>query len=142
MSTNYLMEKEVQEAISAGERALSCLQEAAKELEKARNWGMVDIFGGGLLISIIKHAKINNASSRMDAARNALRVFEKELKDVVMYQELHMEIGDFLTFADFFFDNFLVDFMVQSKITEAARQVDQAIGKVEQLLLQLRNIGW
>lgn len=78
----------------------------------------------------------------MDAARNALRVFEKELKDVVMYQELHMEIGDFLTFADFFFDNFLVDFMVQSKITEAARQVDQAIGKVEQLLLQLRNIGW
>jgi len=32
--------------------------------------------------------------------------------------------------------------MVQSKITEAARQVDQAIGKVEQLLLQLRNIGW
>ena len=53
-----------------------------------------------------------------------------------------MEIGDFLTFADFFFDNFLVDFMVQSKITEAARQVDQAIGKVEQLLLQLRNIGW
>ena len=108
MSTNYLMEKEVQEAISAGERALSCLQEAAKELAKARNWGMVDIFGGGLLISIIKHAKINNASSRMDAARNALRVFEKELKDVVMYQELHMEIGDFLTFADFFFDNFLV----------------------------------
>ena len=141
MSTNYMMEKEVREAVAAGERALASLRAAAKELSKARNWGLVDIFGGGLVTSIIKHSKINGASARIDAARNDLRVFEKELRDVTVYQELHIEIGDFLTFADFFFDNFLVDFMVQSKITEAARQVDQAIGRVEQVLLQLRSIN-
>lgn len=138
---DYMMEKEVKEAIGAGERALSSLRAAARELAKARNWGLVDIFGGGLLTSIIKHSKISNASSCMDAARNDIRVFEKELRDVAVYQELRIEIGDFLTFADFFFDNFLVDFMVQSKITEAGRQVEQAIGRVEQLLLQLRTIG-
>ena len=84
---------------------------------------------------------ISNASSCMDAARNDLRIFEKELRDVAVYQELRIEIGDFLTFADFFFDNFLVDFMVQSKITEAGRQVEQATARVEQLLMQLHNIG-
>lgn len=141
MSMDYMMEKEVREAVAAGERALASLRAAARELSKARNWGLVDIFGGGLLTSIIKHSKISNASSCMDAARNDLRVFEKELRDVAVYRELRIEIGDFLTFADFFFDNFLVDFMVQSKITEAGRQVEQATLRVEQLLQQLRSIG-
>ena len=49
-------------------------------------------------------------------------------------------MGDFLTFADFFFDGFLADVMVQSKINNAKKQVDEAIRRVEEVLVKLRTL--
>ena len=40
---SYDYEKERQEAIRAGERALNSLSSAFFELKSARNWGIVDI---------------------------------------------------------------------------------------------------
>ena len=48
-------------------------------------------------------------------------------------------VGDFLTFADFFFDGFLADILVQSKIRQAQDRIDDAIYRVESVLRQLRN---
>ena len=65
--------------------------------------------------------------------------FSKELSDVRDLQGLNIEIGDFLTFADFFFDGFLADIFVQSKIRQAQERIDDAIYRVEEVLRQLRN---
>ena len=62
------------------------------------------------------------------------------MKDVSVYTELHLNIGDFLTFADFFFDGMIADYMVQSRIADARSQVDQAISHVEHILTDLRRI--
>ncbi len=43
----YDIEKEKREAIEAGQRALSSLQTAKENLNSAKNWGLVDMFGGG-----------------------------------------------------------------------------------------------
>jgi hypothetical protein len=44
-----------------------------------------------------------------------------------------------MSFADFFLDGFIVDFMVQQKIADARRQVNSAITRTEFLLSQLRE---
>ena len=132
--------REIQEAVAAGERALDSLRAAEKSLNSAGGWGLLDMFGGGMFSTMIKQSKINDARGELEAARYALRSFEKELQDVSRAVDLRIDIGSFLSFADFFFDNFFVDWMVQSKIDQAKSQVSQAIRQVEGILTELRRM--
>ncbi len=133
-------EQEIKEAIFAGERALRALKVAQEDLGSARNWGIADLLGGGFFVNLIKHSRLEGASAHMETAREELKSFQRELRDVALYTELQLNIGDFLTFADFFFDGLIADYMVQSKITDARRQVEQAISQVEQILADLRRL--
>ena len=128
MQQNY--EKEKREAIDAGNRALWSLQEARNQLDKANGWGLVDMLGGGLFTTFAKR-------SRMDRARYDLQTFSRELRDISMTCHLDIKTDGFLSFADYFFDNIFVDWMVQDRIQEAARQVDTAIYRVQEVLDQL-----
>ena len=132
--------REIQEAVAAGERALDSLRAVEKSLNSAGGWGLFDMFGGGMFSTMIKQSKINDARGELEAARYALRSFEKELQDVSRAVDLRIDIGSFLSFADFFFDNFFVDWMVQSKIDQAKSQVSQAIRQVEGILTELRRM--
>lgn len=96
----YNIEKEMREAIQAGENALYSLQAAREELQKAGNWGIVDLLGGGLITSLIKHSKMDNASRLMENAKYDLKRFQKELRDVTVNTNLSIDCSDFLTFAD------------------------------------------
>ncbi len=136
--TEETRRQEIQEAVRAGERALGSLRSAQSKLSSARSWGVWDIIGGGLITSMVKHSKINDASSFLERAKMDLKTFQRELKDVPDFAGLGIEIGGFLSFADFFLDGFLADCMVQSKINDAKRQVDSAVIQVERLLGQLR----
>ena len=131
---NYDIER--QEAIVAGERALDSLIEAQNQLRKARNWGIYDILGGGFLSSMIKHSKIDNARSCIERAKYDLDVFNRELQDVS--GSINVDIGGLLTFFDVM-DNFFADLLVQSKISDASRQVEQSIYKVEDILRRLKT---
>ena len=136
---NEIMRKEINEAIAAGERALSSLRIAQRELNGARNWGMFDMLGGGFFSGMIKHSKISDASRMMERAKQDLLVFQSELRDVNIPLNMRMEVGSFLSFADFFFDGFVADYLVQSKIAEARRQVTDAIVMVENILYNLKG---
>ena len=131
-------EQEIREAIDAGEYALSCLYEAKDKLNSAGNWGLLDMFGGGLISGFMKHSRIDEAKRAMTSARNALQSFSRELQDVDDVQP-GFDMDGFLTFADFFFDSFLVDFLVQSRIAKAKEQVDDAIRRVEDLVRTLKQ---
>ncbi|MCQ2507627.1 MAG: hypothetical protein MJ097_02420 [Dorea sp.] len=133
----YNYEKERREAVDAGERALESLYAARKELNSARNWGLFDLFGGGMISSLIKHSKMENAQACLERAKRDLCKFSKELRDVNTYEGIDIQTGDFLTFADFFFDGFVADFLVQSKINKARTQIDDAIVRIEDILNQL-----
>ena len=54
-------------------------------------------------------------------------------------ENLRVDIDGFLTFADFFFDGFIADIFVQSKIREGQRQVQEAIRRVEDILCKLKS---
>ena len=55
----YDIEKEKREAIEAGRRALNSLQAAKENLNSAKNWGLVDMFGGGFFTTMLKHSKMD-----------------------------------------------------------------------------------
>ena len=125
--------KEIQEAIQAANHALACLSQADAYLQSAKNWGLFDMLGGGALTTFFKHSKMDDACYEMERAKRALQSFRKELADVDQRLHLSLEIGDFLTFADYFFDGLIADWLVQSKIQDAKAQVENAIIQVRQI---------
>ena len=136
---NEVMRREMQEAIIAGERALSSLRSAHEKLNSAGNWGLFDMFGGGLFSTIMKRSKMSDAQNLMEIAKSDLLRFQRELKDVNIPLDLRMEVGSFLSFADFLFDGFVADYLVQTKISDAKTQVSDAIYKVERILNELKR---
>ncbi len=133
----YDYEKERLEAVSAGQRALDSLNLAKNELNSAKNWGIVDLIGGGFLSTLCKRSKMDQAQSYMDDAKSDLKRFQKELSDITDESNLNVQTGDFFTFADYFFDGLAVDWLVQDRINQAREQVDEAISRVEGILAQL-----
>ena len=75
----------------------------------------------------------------MEEAKRQLQIFQKELKDTKLSVDLRMEVSSFLSFADFFFDGLIADYMVQSKISSAREQVDDAIVMVTDVLNALKS---
>ena len=130
--SNEIMRREMKEAIDAGERALRTLRSAQEKLK-------FDMLGGGLFSTIMKRSKMDDAKNLMESAKMDLKRFQKELKDVNIPLDLRMEVGSFLSFADFFFDGFVADYLVQSKISDAKEQVSDAIYKVESILKELKS---
>lgn len=133
------MKQEIMEAIEAGERALFSLRQAHKELKSARGWGLADLFGGGLIMDFIKHSKMKEASRWMEEAQKDLRIFEQELRDVDVSSGLEIETDDFLSFADFFFDGVIADYMMHARISETKEKVEEAIDRVTYLLATLQE---
>ena len=135
----YNFEKEKREAIDAGNKALESLRTAKENLDRAHNWGLFDMFAGGLISSLAKRSKMNQARQHMEQAKWDLRNFSEELKDVNMISHLDIETDDFLSFADWFFDGFFVDWMVQDRINTARDQVEEAIQRLKVILRELEN---
>lgn len=131
------MTEEVREARAAGIRALNSLRQAQRCLDSARGWGVLDILGGGLITNLVKHSKLSDAQRCVDQARYDLDVFRRELADVNVPD---VQIDGFLSFADFFFDGFLADFMVQSRINESRARLEDACRRVEDVLRMLPEV--
>ncbi|SEP74444.1 hypothetical protein SAMN02910369_00523 [Lachnospiraceae bacterium NE2001] len=132
---NYIVE--VREAIDAADIALRCLNNAKSSLNSARNWGIYDMIGGGLFSTVIKRNKMSDSQRHMNSAKYALRKLEKELRDVDRISNLNLDTSSFLYYADFFFDSFLVDWIVQGQILEAREKIDETISSVEMVRREL-----
>lgn len=133
-------EKELREAVDAGQKADKALARAEESLGKASDWGVVDILGGGLLTTAIKHSNINDAQEAIRRSQSLLRRFQQELSDV--QKDLQVDMGAFVSLADYFFDGLIVDIFVQSKVNDArgrTRDLRRRVNELLQELEQLRN---
>ncbi|AGN24472.1 hypothetical protein K210_04335 [Erysipelothrix rhusiopathiae SY1027] len=97
---------EIREAISAGEQLLYQLEQSRAQLKKASDWGLFDMFGGGMFVTMIKHNRINEAKQHMNDAQFLLQRFSKELRDVHGTFDDLGDLNGFWTFADYFMDGF------------------------------------
>ena len=132
--------REINEALMAGHRALECLQDAEKCLSNAKDLGLWDMIGGGLLIGLLKHSRLDDASASIEEAKRLLLRFQRELKDVLIPADLKMEIDGFITFADFFPDGVIADWYVQKKIDQALEEVQDARVRVDSVLNELEDM--
>ena len=129
--------REIQEAIDAADRALYSLEQARKSLGSARGWGVYDMFAGGFVSTMLKHGSMNKAEGYLEDAEEALQELGRELDDVDEMIDFSYNRTDLLTFADYFADGFLVDFLMQGRIRDALRNVEDAITKVTMIRNEL-----
>ncbi len=140
LETNFSQKKEINDAIEAGEMALKGLRYAIQSLRKAQGWGTVDMFGGGLITTAIKHSNVDEAKQLIHDVQVWLNKFRRELSDIQMeeFGELIVELDSFTTFADYFFDNLIFDWVVQSKINRSLEGCETVCNQVLDIVTQLR----
>lgn len=131
-------EKELNEALDAGYELLSSLEQIEQNLSSASSWGTWDLLGGGFISNMAKHSEIDEARSGIEHVQSLLRRFQRELEDVGGSADINVDIGDFMTFADFFFDGLFVDWAVQSRINDAQGRVCDTIGRVSNIVDRLK----
>lgn len=132
-------QKEVQEALSAGKNAKRLLGQVQDDLDSARSWGTWDMLGGGLIATMAKYDWLDSAQSSIRAAQRALSDFRTELADVSQLQVPNIQIGEFATFADYFFDGIFSDWYVQSSIKTAQEGVSEVYMKLTDALCTLTD---
>lgn len=116
--------RELREAISAGSNVVNSLDSVVSALRGAENWGTVDLLGGGILTTAVKHSRVDEARRWAHQAQQGLRRFRRELTDLESDVYVDIELGGFETFADYFFDGLIADWVVQARID---RSLDRAI---------------
>jgi hypothetical protein len=131
--------QELNEADREGQYLLLALERAEKALSSAGNWGVYDMMGGGVISTHIKRSRMDDAQTAIMDAGRRLRRFQKELEDVKMAVNTELHLGGLLSFADYFFDNLFVDWMVQDKIRKAETQVKDGLSAVRSTLRVLNN---
>lgn len=132
--------KEIGEAISAGNKAMSIAEEVMAKLDDAEGWGTWDILGGGLLSDLAKHSSLDEAQELVETLQVQLRRFKTELADVTIHADLQVSIDGFMRFADYFFDGLFADWAVLDKIEESQNEVRNTIRQIEKVLEKLSSM--
>ena len=133
-------QKEIREAIFAGEFARNAAEDALDVLGSAGNLATWDMLGGGLLVDMAKHEKLNEAQHHVDELQERLRRFRTELADVSMRSDLHVNLDGFTRFADYFFDGLFMDWAVSSQISQSKTQVEEIKAELDRAVDRLKGL--
>ncbi|KIL49429.1 hypothetical protein [Jeotgalibacillus soli] len=134
--------REIDEALSAGNRTISALRQASDHLDSAKSMSTWDtFFGGGFIVTAMKHNSLDQSEDAIHRAQVELRRFDTELQDVknVVSQNVTVERGSFLTFADYFFDDIFSDWTIHSRITSSQENLEEATRKVTEICEALQS---
>lgn len=135
-------QREIEEAQTAGQRALGLTEDILASLESAEGWGTWDLVGGGGLITdLAKHSRLDDAQQLVEYLQDALRRFRTELTDVEVDADMQVNIDGFLRFADFFFDGLFADWAVLDRIKQSSAQVRHTRTQIEEVLAQLDRLA-
>jgi hypothetical protein len=66
--------------------------------------------------------------------------FKRELADVRKKIDLGIDIGELASFADFFFDGLIIDWLVQSKIEASLTQSKKAKKMIVQAVKEIEDL--
>ncbi|WP_311479559.1 hypothetical protein [uncultured Anaerococcus sp.] len=125
--------KELKEAKEAANQVIIRIDAGLNQLKSASSWGILDIFGGGLISSLVKRNKIGEANRSLEELSISLKSLNKELSDVDI--SLPDAIPDMLSdeLFDIVFDNIFTDIRVQGEIKEnliALKELRHAIVEI------------
>lgn len=126
---NYIGGKMSSPQIQNALQTVNCLvplvEDAERHFKSARNWSFLDVLGGGFLTDLVKYHKLNKASDSMNEINYLMQKLSRELGSLEIPNDYRMQLGGFLTFADFFFDGVFVDAYMTSKIMNSLDEVQK-----------------
>lgn len=125
--------QQIQAAKNTIRQLLPLIDQAEHKFKSARNWGFIDIFGGGLITDLIKHSHLNSASIIMNDIQHCLQILQQQLNGLVIPTDYRMQLGGVSTFGDFVFDGAIFDIFMQSKIMSSLEQVRDLKNKILRL---------
>ncbi len=114
---------QVNQALKLTDQLIATLDDAERQLSSARNWGFLDVLGGGFIVDLIKHSKLGNAKVSMERVNYLLEELKRVLGGISMPDDYRMNVSGILTFADFFFDSGIVDVYMTAKIMSSLNEV-------------------
>ena len=132
------LKEEITQTLELCDKAMDDLNDANKLLKSARNWGVFDIIGGGLIATLVKRNKMDRARKAALNASTSLRELKEEMQDIYLHVDVDLNMNDFLSFSDYFFDGFFfADIQVQNRINSARKKVEDTIEIVRQIRMKL-----
>ncbi len=131
--------KEIDEALLYGNRALSLLQNAEGFLHNARKWGRFDIFGGKTVISLTKHANLEDAQRYLQMAQSELDSFRKKAKYIRININYAVKCSNSFMASDIYFDNLFSDYEMQGHIKQSIARVRDTIAQISEVIADLNN---
>ena len=135
-----LAEVEFRTALDNCDKALFYLNAALVDLNQAYGWGIADVLGGALFISLAKKKKMDNANNNLLLAKNNINRLLRFFNTKATITNIDFMPGGFLTTTDFLFDNPVTDILVQEKIRNAKASVQQNIAKLETIKEKLLDM--
>ncbi len=132
--------KEIREAEIACSQTLDSIHIATKELSDAKAFGAWDMLGGGLLATMAKRSHMDRAQNAINDVNYKLKRLKKELSDINENINLEINIDNYLSFADYFFDGIFVDIMVQNRINESQAKVVSLRNDMEAMHRNLKTM--
>lgn len=130
---------EYREAIVAGKAARATITKTLKHLDSAKGWSTYDtFFGGGLFATAMKHDALDASEQTMHELQSALERFSRELADVQeIVQELHVDRGSLIQFADYFLDDIFSEWTMHGRINDSLDQVNGLDKEISQLIARM-----
>lgn len=138
---DLLSEKtEVSEALNEVYTCKSLSKDVEASLDSAHGWGIYDMVGGGLVSSVIKHNRIDDAKSDMDRLGYAVERLNKELSDLNtdIFRD-SLNISSFSHTLDIFFDNIFTDMSIQGEINDSLNRIGIFQDRLKGLAIKLED---
>lgn len=133
-------EKEINEAIEAGERVLDEINRVLKELDSANSMATWDMFTDSFFIDLMKYDKIDKAEKELAYLERALERYQKELKDVDLETSLaYEELSQMSRAFDIFFDNIFSDWNTRDTIRRNIAMLEDMNNEVDDVQNILRK---
>ncbi|MBT8229016.1 MAG: hypothetical protein KJO50_02065 [Bacteroidia bacterium] len=140
MDTSILLNRELEEAIEEGEKAVKLLAVVSSYLRKAGKWGQWDMAGKNRRGAYMKHQSIDKALKELPRAQHQLNIFTRELKDLGENNiNFKLNMVQFNRFTDFFFDNLISDWIIQQRIKSTINNIESTRDHTQRILLNLKQ---
>lgn len=131
---------QVNEAMQLVRQLIPLVENAERNLSSARTWSFLDVFGGGALVDVIKHVKLDKASDSMNQVNYLMQRLQVVLGSIRIPEDYKMRVGGFATFADFLWDGAIVDVYMLSKIMSSLKTVRDLKGRLYSLKEMLERM--
>ncbi len=132
--------QEFEEAIEMGRKVFYCLKRAEEKLDKASDWGLVDLAIPNFITANLKHRRIQEANQEIERARYYLSGFRRGLDTLVFPRDISVHVGEITRLADILLASRAMDVFVQDKINDTCEQLQKSRKQIRKVVLELQKM--